>query len=387
MKIGLTKFNYPEIRCVTTSQENDYINLKKYNIYYYFNNIPVIKNYFHRFLFKPISVKNVDVIHSFNDICLTNNKWVVTFETMLPRFLDILSNHKNLNPEYIYNDEINKYLEVVARDNCLGVIALSKSPKKIQSDILKAYPKVRDKIEKKMFVLYPPQKIYTTQHEIEEKVLKPLKLIFVGNDFYLKGGAECILAINELLEEGIISENEIMLTVVGILNRTHNYSFGIYQDDSDFSKNINTIIMNRKNIKIYSNVDNNKVIEMIREHHIGLLPTWADTFGYSVLEFQACGCPVISTDVRALSEINNNDIGWLINVDKNKYGEIVVDSYSKKDLCRRTIIDQLKKHILSAYENPNVVINKGVESLNRIKKEHSIDYYNDKIKSVYTIGI
>lgn len=28
MKIGLTKFNYPEIRCVTTSQENDYINLK-----------------------------------------------------------------------------------------------------------------------------------------------------------------------------------------------------------------------------------------------------------------------------------------------------------------------------------------------------------------------
>ncbi|HCW5802019.1 TPA: glycosyl transferase, partial [Acinetobacter baumannii] len=147
MKIGLTKFNYPEIRCVTTSQENDYINLKKYNIYYYFNNIPVIKNYFHRFLFKPISVKNVDVIHSFNDICLTNNKWVVTFETMLPRFLDILSNHKNLNPEYIYNDEINKYLEVVARDNCLGVIALSKSAKKIQSDILKAYPKVRDKIE------------------------------------------------------------------------------------------------------------------------------------------------------------------------------------------------------------------------------------------------
>ncbi|MFH4294310.1 glycosyltransferase, partial [Acinetobacter baumannii] len=84
--------------------------------------------------------------------------------------------------------------------------------------------------------------------------------------------------------------------------------------------------MNRKNIKIYSNVDNNKVIEMIREHHIGLFPTWADTFGYSVLEFQACGCPVISTDVRALSEINNNDIGWLINVDKNKYGEIVVDS-------------------------------------------------------------
>ncbi len=49
---------------------------------------------------------------------------------MLPRFLDILSNHKNLNPEYIYNDEINKYLEVVARDNCLGVIALSKSAKK-----------------------------------------------------------------------------------------------------------------------------------------------------------------------------------------------------------------------------------------------------------------
>ncbi|VCX48296.1 hypothetical protein BANRA_03080 [Acinetobacter baumannii] len=106
------------------------------------------------------------------------------FRDNVTTVLDILSNHKNLNPEYIYNDEINKYLEVVARDNCLGVIALSKA-QKIQSDILKAYPKVRDKIEKNVRFV-PSSKIYTTQHEIEEKVLKPLKLIFVGNDFYLK---------------------------------------------------------------------------------------------------------------------------------------------------------------------------------------------------------
>ncbi|VCZ51622.1 hypothetical protein BANRA_00762 [Acinetobacter baumannii] len=89
------------------------------------------------------------------------------FRDNVTTVLDILSNHKNLNPEYIYNDEINKYLEVVARDNCLGVIALSKA-QKIQSDILKAYPKVRDKIEK-MFVLYPPQKYILLNMRLKKK--------------------------------------------------------------------------------------------------------------------------------------------------------------------------------------------------------------------------
>ena len=54
---------------------------------------------------------------------------------------------------------------------------------------------------------------------------------------------------------------------------------------------------------------NNETLELMKKSHIGLLPTYADTYGYSVLEFQAAGCPVITTNVRALPEINNNNLG------------------------------------------------------------------------------
>ena len=38
--------------------------------------------------------------------------------------------------------------------------------------------------------------------------------------------------------------------------------------------------------------------------HIGLLPTYNDSYGYSVIEFFSYGCPVITTNILALPEIN-----------------------------------------------------------------------------------
>lgn len=46
----------------------------------------------------------------------------------------------------------------------------------------------------------------------------------------------------------------------------------------------------------------------MKKAHVCLLPTWMDTFAYSVLEAQACGTPVISTSLRALTEINNENV-------------------------------------------------------------------------------
>lgn len=60
----------------------------------------------------------------------------------------------------------------------------------------------------------------------------------------------------------------------------------------------------------------------MKKSDVGLLPTWADTYGYSVLEFQACGCPVISSNTRGLPEINNNEAGWIINMPLTKLKEI-----------------------------------------------------------------
>ncbi len=49
----------------------------------------------------------------------------------------------------------------------------------------------------------------------------------------------------------------------------------------------------------------------MRTADIGMLPSYADTYGFSVLEAQA-GNAVITTDIRALPEVNNPAVGWLI---------------------------------------------------------------------------
>ena len=50
---------------------------------------------------------------------------------------------------------------------------------------------------------------------------------------------------------------------------------------------------------------NSEVMNILKNTHVGLLPTYADTYGYSVLEAQSFGCPVITTNIRAMPEINN----------------------------------------------------------------------------------
>jgi len=53
-----------------------------------------------------------------------------------------------------------------------------------------------------------------------------------------------------------------------------------------------------------------------RRFALALLPTCAETHGDVVLEAQANGCPVITTDIRTLPEINPSEIGYLIEVPK-----------------------------------------------------------------------
>ncbi len=69
---------------------------------------------------------------------------------------------------------------------------------------------------------------------------------------------------------------------------------------------------------------NQQVLELLKTCDVGLLPTYADTYGFSALEAQSAACPVISTDVRALPEINNTEVGWLINVPKMNWEKRII---------------------------------------------------------------
>ncbi|WP_125140102.1 glycosyltransferase family 4 protein [Clostridium transplantifaecale] len=72
-----------------------------------------------------------------------------------------------------------------------------------------------------------------------------------------------------------------------------------------------------------------------------LLPTFADTYGYSLLEMQACGLPVVSTNVRAMPEINDNECGWIAKLPVNEYGEALYSTEQSRNKMKMELRNEL----------------------------------------------
>ena len=122
---------------------------------------------------------------------------------------------------------------------------------------------------------------------------------------------------------------------------------------------------------------------MMVKSHIGLLPTFADSYGYSVLEFQAAGCPVITTNVRALPEINDNLKGWLIEVPKNASGEAIYNTTEGQQAISDAIRTGLEKAVHEIFADRSVISLKGEKAIQYIKEEHSVQDFAARMKQVY----
>lgn len=379
--IGMPKDFYPEKRCIKTSSKYTYKNLKLLNMHSYMRKITSEK-IGEEFVFNPLVDVNVDLYHSFNHICITKKKWVVTFETTVPRFINKLESQDGF-PSDKYNKKTEKYLSKIAKENCLAVIAISKCSYNHQVSMLELYPKIKPLILSKLEVLYPPQILLVQPNDLIEKELECIELLFVGADFYRKGGAELVIAFSEALKEGLFCANSIRLTVVGDLSKKHNYALNEYQDNDDFHKKIEKIVQNNDSIRHFNSLSNDELLKMMKDSHVGILTTWADTFGYSVLEFQANGCPVITTNIRALPEINNPNIGWVIDIEKDFLGEAVINSLKGKEKSRAVIITRLKEIFVEISLDKEKVIEKGLLCLSKIDENHNLDRYNHRVETIY----
>jgi glycosyltransferase involved in cell wall biosynthesis len=112
------------------------------------------------------------------------------------------------------------------------------------------------------------------------------------------------------------------------------------------------------------------VAALLRRTHVGLLPSYFDTYGYSVIECQAAGCPVITTDIRALPEINNAEIGWIISVPKDEWGNGRIWTEDDRAQTSDLIEEGLFETIVEISRNPEHIAEKGRMALKRIRAQH-----------------
>ena len=193
--------------------------------------------------------------------------------------------------------------------------------------------------------------------------------------FLEKGGTQ-ILNVLERIQNKY--KNRIKLTIISRIQPDKEFT-RTNENDKEFV--IRFIEENNNWIKHYKNIDNDKVLEIAKDADIGLLPTIQDTYGYSVLEMQAAGVPCITTNVRALPEINK--AGWICKIPINKYGEALYSKETSLNKINKILERELEKTIVEILENPDIIKEKGLRAYNNIKEQHDPIDNGNKLYDVY----
>ena len=317
----------------------------------------------------------VDVIHTFNRVCLSdNNKWVATFEKTFPEYFG----RETQLPIRMLKEQVPLLLS----DRCAALLPMSKWAYDYEKWLLKLIATEEEQkiIENKLTVLYPPQQVLLEEENIEQKYAKidEIRILFVGSQIKRKGGIELLYALNSLHQDF----HNFKATVIGDLDNEY-ANFRLTQSEK---QTVEKLISEAAWLEYYPKMSNQEILQYARKAHLGVLPTMGDTFGFSVLEMQACGCPVITTDRQAMREINSEDCGWLLHLpdemldsgdDFAHYSKEVVNELSQviqKKLI--TIMQMILKH-------PERIESRAFNALKRIREKHDPIEYGEKLLKVY----
>jgi glycosyltransferase involved in cell wall biosynthesis len=330
--------------------------------------------------YKNILPTRCNVFHFFNTINYTNKPWIINIESGLPWTIEIARcvESKEGDLDRIKgNKDIEKALKQLAKPNCLALMALSECTRNIQLEILKQFPTYKDIIERKLITLHPSQELIISK--LEDKGIdyndNELTFIYVGRDYFRKGGRETVEVLAELHKDF----NFRLILISDLRIDEPRYLRTPYEREE--AKRI--IQENSSWIEHYDFLPNEQVIEKIKRSHVAFLPTWMDTYGYSVLECQACGTPVITTSLRALTETNNENIGWLIKVPVNRLNHPIHNTREEQDEFYTQLSLGLKECVKEILKNPNQIKKKAESGIENIQKKHSPTEYNRIIKLLY----
>ena len=305
---------------------------------------------------------DVEIIHTFNTVCKTDKPWCASFETSMPRVWTETQEEK---------DYFIQLAACMKKPNCKKLYALCRNAYEIQERTLLSMlaPEDVERIMKKTEVLHPPQKVLVSEREFEQKHhTDKIHFIFIGRTFFFKGGREIVQVLSEF--EDLY---DFKLTLISSLMYDDYFTHTSYEEMVECRE----IIRNKKWIEYYETLPNEQVLEKCKQANVGLLPSVGDTYGYSVLEMQAAGCPVITTNIRAFPEINNDECGWICSLPVNELGFCTVDDAKDWPPILR---EELRRCFQAIFDHPESIREKGRKALERIHKMHDPYRYQEKLK-------
>lgn len=366
IRVGIVSDGYKERRNFIDLPYSNVQFIKKYDIFKITNHVlyklNINKSFKYASLYSGIAHKKVDLMHMFFGLSMARKPWIVTTSSHFPRW----------NPRSRFG------IKLLASDPCKKIIAISKNSYDVMMSNFWDYPEYADRIAEKSLILHPPQRPNITGFDNKSAAQenKTVHFAIIGHLFYVKGGREILKACDRLIGEGY----EFHLTIVSLLEPDR---YAANPNDKEIEVVENLIAKHEKYITYIHKLSNEKVIDILKNAHVSLLPSYAETYGYSVLEAQSCGCPVITTDIRALPEINNEEVGWVINVPKDEYGRGIYKTDEQRKEFSEILHEGIYQKMKYILDNPDQIPVKGQRALERIKREHDPEKNARIIEGLY----
>jgi glycosyltransferase involved in cell wall biosynthesis len=307
-----------------------------------------------------MGINRVDLHHFVNIISCGRSPWVVSFEHYLPRW----------DPRSV------RGMRLLAGPACRRLLALSNFARTAQLSLVDPDSALRDAITPKIEVIHPPQRLLISSLEEKKCPEDALQCTFVGRDFFRKGGKEILEAFHQLRSEG----ERVRMHIISSIG-WGDYVSGSTADDARIAEEqmraqTDWIIHDRE-------LPNEQVLQALVNSHIALLPTYDDTYGFSALEAQAAGTPVVSTNVCAMSEINSAETGWVIPLGLNEHGQAHLRTPEERRAVSRTIVEGIYAAVKSSLREPGLVRTRAEQALERIRTRHALEHYAARLRSVY----
>jgi glycosyltransferase involved in cell wall biosynthesis len=252
--------------------------------------------------FPRLPGQSYDLIHAFNRIPIERTPFIIGFESHLPRGFGMES-----------TTYFRWMTDRLASGQCRAIIAISDFARRMFLS-QHAGSAMLPVLSRKLEMHYPSIDIPPEPHT-DMRLDLPMRLLFVGNHFARKGGLVALRLAELALENDLpLHINIVSGLEYGTASWTDPTRPGYYEH---YLK-----LLQLPNVKRHGELKNTEALALMRNNHFTLLPTFSDTFGYSVIESMANGTPVIGTTQGALPEmILDGQNGLMLNLPTTPQGE------------------------------------------------------------------
>jgi glycosyltransferase involved in cell wall biosynthesis len=226
-----------------------------------------------------------DLLHSYQTVLLNDAPWVVSFDALLPFY----------PRPYIHKALHDALLLRLARENCRAILPHSRHALNLMRSRATGSQALRA-IERKTMLVYPAVTDCPSawrQSLARDRYGDGVKLLFVGRQFFQKGGHLLLHALGELQQT-----HRLKLTVVSDLN-PQDWTAGRTAEVVKAAKSS----IQRLQVRHFENLPNDRVRALMGEADLLVLPSIDETFGFVILEAFASGLPVLGTSWNAMAEL------------------------------------------------------------------------------------